>query len=98
MYQGAFGKVKLVKKKDSGEYYALKIQRKDLIVQHKQENVVVKEYEMMKKLSHPNIVTMVSIYMSISFVIFICAPCDLNVVYDRQLSIVQCRIQSICTF
>jgi serine/threonine protein kinase len=63
MYQGAFGKVKLVKKKDSGEYYALKIQRKDIIVQHKQENVVVKEYELMKKLSHPNIVTMVSIYI-----------------------------------
>jgi protein kinase A len=56
--QGAFGKVKLVKKKDSSEYYALKIQRKDFIVKHKQEDVVVKEYEIMKKLSHPNIVTM----------------------------------------
>ncbi|KAL7512818.1 hypothetical protein ACHAXN_009887, partial [Cyclotella atomus] len=27
--QGAFGKVKLVNRKDSGEYYALKLQRKD---------------------------------------------------------------------
>ncbi|KAL3775390.1 hypothetical protein ACHAWO_006581 [Cyclotella atomus] len=28
-HQGAFGKVKLVNRKDSGEYYALKLQRKD---------------------------------------------------------------------
>lgn len=56
--QGAFGKVKLVKKMDSGEYYAIKIQRKDLIVKRNQGDLVVKEYKLMKTLSHPNIVRM----------------------------------------
>jgi serine/threonine protein kinase len=54
--QGAFGKVKLVKKKDSGEYFALKLQRKDLIMRRNQEDLVEKEFKLMKALSHPNIV------------------------------------------
>ena len=56
--QGAFGKVKLVKAKDTNKYYALKLQRKDYIVENNQQDVVLGEYRMLLVQNHPNIVCM----------------------------------------
>lgn len=56
--QGAFGKVKLVKAKDTGECYALKAQGKQFIVKNGQKDYVLNEFKLMEKLSHPNILVM----------------------------------------
>ncbi|KAL7512474.1 hypothetical protein ACHAXN_009446 [Cyclotella atomus] len=56
--QGAFGKVRLAKAKSTGKYYALKIQRKDAIVENNQQDVALHEYKILMELSHPNILTM----------------------------------------
>lgn len=56
--QGAFGKVKLVKAKDTGECYALKAQGKQFIVQNGQKEYIVNELRLMQKLKHPNILVM----------------------------------------
>ena len=56
--QGAFSKVKLVKVKDTGVHYALKILSKELIVENHQEKNVQSKFRVMKELKHPNIVFM----------------------------------------
>lgn len=56
--QGAFGKVKLVKAKDTGEFYALKAQGKKFIIDNGQKNYIINEMKLMQKLKHPNILIM----------------------------------------
>ncbi len=56
--QGAFSKVKLVKAKDTGVRYALKIFGKELIVENHQQLNVLSELRLMKVMKHPNIVFM----------------------------------------
>jgi len=56
--QGAFAKVKLVKAKDTGKCYALKAQGKRFIVDKGQQNYILNELHLMKKLQHPNILIM----------------------------------------
>mmetsp|Transcript_12686 Transcript_12686/g.27552 ORF Transcript_12686/g.27552 Transcript_12686/m.27552 type:complete len:694 (-) Transcript_12686:268-2349(-) len=56
--QGAFGKVKLAKAKDTGECYALKAQGKRFIVENGQNNYVLNELKLMNQLVHPNILVM----------------------------------------
>jgi len=53
--QGAFGKVKLVKAKDTGACYALKAQGKQFIVENGQKKYIINELRLMQKLKHPNI-------------------------------------------
>mmetsp|Transcript_26364 Transcript_26364/g.55574 ORF Transcript_26364/g.55574 Transcript_26364/m.55574 type:complete len:666 (+) Transcript_26364:89-2086(+) len=56
--EGAFGKVKLVKAKDTGKLYALKAQGKVFIEENGQKEYVVREYNLMQELWHPNILTL----------------------------------------
>ena len=56
--EGAFGKVKLAKAKDSGKCYALKAQGKRFIIDNGQKTYCLNELRLMKKLSHPNILIM----------------------------------------
>ena len=56
--EGAFGKVKLVKAKDTGECYALKAQGKQFIIDNGQKQYILNELNLMKKLKHPNILIM----------------------------------------
>lgn len=53
--EGGFGKVKLVKAKDTGECYALKAQGKKFIIDHGQKNYIQSELRLMKMVKHPNI-------------------------------------------
>lgn len=56
--QGAFGKVKLVKSKETGELYALKAQGKKFIIDNGQKNYILNELRLMQQLEHPNILIM----------------------------------------
>jgi serine/threonine protein kinase len=56
--QGAFSKVKLVKAKDTGVRYALKMLGKESIVEKRRERYLLSEFRLMKELKHPNIVFM----------------------------------------
>lgn len=56
--QGAFGKVKLVKTNDTGDFYALKAQGKKFIIDNGQKNYIMNEFKLMKELQHPNILIM----------------------------------------
>jgi len=56
--KGAFGKVTLVKAKDTGECYALKAQSKQFIVDNNQKEYILNELRLMKMLEHPNIVNL----------------------------------------
>lgn len=56
--QGAFGKVKLVKAKDSDKFFALKAQGKKFIMDNGQKTYVLNELKLMKTLQHPNILVM----------------------------------------
>eukprot|EP00584_Thalassiosira_punctigera_P009212 CAMPEP_0172534196 /NCGR_PEP_ID=MMETSP1067-20121228/6645_1 /TAXON_ID=265564 ORGANISM="Thalassiosira punctigera, Strain Tpunct2005C2" /NCGR_SAMPLE_ID=MMETSP1067 /ASSEMBLY_ACC=CAM_ASM_000444 /LENGTH=703 /DNA_ID=CAMNT_0013318959 /DNA_START=140 /DNA_END=2251 /DNA_ORIENTATION=+ len=56
--QGAFGKVKMVKAKDTGKFYALKAQGKAFIIDNGQKIYVINEMKLMTKLQHPNILVM----------------------------------------
>lgn len=55
--EGAFGKVRVAKAKDTGKCYALKAQRKDFIV-NGQKDYILYEYRLMKELSHPFILNL----------------------------------------
>lgn len=54
--KGAYAKVILVKKKDSGEIFALKILKKKYIEKRKQEEHVITERNVLVGIKHPFIV------------------------------------------
>jgi len=59
--QGTFSKTKLVKAKDTGVYYALKVLGKESILENNQKENMLNEFQVMKsmrELKHPNIVFM----------------------------------------
>eukprot|EP00762_Andalucia_godoyi_P001875 ANDGO_05995.mRNA.1 cAMP-dependent protein kinase type 3 len=53
--EGAFGQVRLCKKKDNGCIYAAKILRKEQLIRAKQTKYVKSEKSILSTLSHPNI-------------------------------------------
>jgi serine/threonine protein kinase len=53
---GSYGKVLLVKKKDSGRLYAMKVLKKKFIKQRKMEKNTWAERKILEKISHPFIV------------------------------------------
>lgn len=58
VYQGAFGKVYKVKKKDNLKIYAMKAMNKKIIIDSRlQENAVI-EKDVLKKSKHPFIVNL----------------------------------------
>jgi hypothetical protein len=57
---GSFGRVHLVKLKEDGKYYALKVLRKDDVVRLKQVEHTLNEKKILEKLNHPFLVSMIS--------------------------------------
>lgn len=53
---GSFGRVKLVKYKPTGQYYALKMLKKQHVIQLKQVEHIKSEKNIMAQIHHPNIV------------------------------------------
>lgn len=56
--RGSFGKVFLVKKKDDGNYFAMKSLRKDVIIDYDQIESTKLEQDILLKADHPFLVGM----------------------------------------
>lgn len=56
--QGSFSKIKLVKAKDTGVCYALKVLGKASILENNQKENMLNEFRVMNELKHPNVVFM----------------------------------------
>ena len=54
--RGSFGKVYLVQKRDSGEYFAMKTLKKDMILRRQQKQNTQAERLILEKISNPFIV------------------------------------------
>lgn len=53
---GSFGKVRLVKKKNSNKYFCVKIMKKDELIKSQQVDHIANEYRILSTISHPFIV------------------------------------------
>ena len=56
--RGAFGKVMLVEKKENKKLYALKVMRKDQIIQQGQVTNIINERKILLQNKHPNLVNL----------------------------------------
>lgn len=56
--EGSFGRVFMVKKKNCGKYYAIKILSKQRLLKEKKQHEVFRERQALIMLDHPNIVKM----------------------------------------
>lgn len=56
--KGAFGKVLLVKKRDTQRLYAMKVLSKEMLVQSRAVANTLTEKELLKRFDHPNIVSL----------------------------------------
>eukprot|EP00551_Chaetoceros_affinis_P009421 CAMPEP_0203668606 /NCGR_PEP_ID=MMETSP0090-20130426/5191_1 /ASSEMBLY_ACC=CAM_ASM_001088 /TAXON_ID=426623 /ORGANISM="Chaetoceros affinis, Strain CCMP159" /LENGTH=800 /DNA_ID=CAMNT_0050533093 /DNA_START=124 /DNA_END=2526 /DNA_ORIENTATION=- len=61
---GTFGKVWLVTNGDSKDVFALKIQRKRVLLQHQQVEGVIREMKVMSKLDHPFVLKLMNVYQN----------------------------------
>ena len=59
---GTFGKVWLVTNGTSKEAYALKVQRKRILLQHQQVEGVMREMNVMAKINHPFVLKLINVY------------------------------------
>jgi len=69
--QGAFGKVKLVKHKTTGVFYALKAQSKVAIVENSLEEHVLMERDILNTLDHPFILKLACSYQDDYYIYFV---------------------------
>jgi len=53
---GSFGRVHLARLKANGEYYALKVMRKEDIIQYKQVEHILNEKHILEEINHPFII------------------------------------------
>ena len=86
--KGSYAKVVLVKKKDSGEIFAMKILKKKNIEKRKQEEHVITERNVLAWLSHPFIIRMFYSFQNekkLFFVLEYCAGGELfNLLQKRK--------------
>jgi protein kinase A len=57
-YLGAFGKVRLVKKRSTNKYSCVKIMKKEDIINSQQVDHINNEYRILSAISHPFVVTL----------------------------------------
>ena len=69
--RGSFGKVFLVKKKDNGEYYAMKSLRKDVIIDYEQVESTKLEKEILLQADHPFLVGMHYVFQTEQKIFFV---------------------------
>lgn len=73
--EGSYGKVVLVKKKDSGKQYAMKILKKKMIEQRNQVEHTMSERRILEAINHPFIVKMDYAFQSASKLFFVIDYC-----------------------
>jgi serine/threonine protein kinase len=69
--EGAFGKVKLVKSKTTGECYALKAQGKQFVIENDQQTYVLNELRLMRMLKHPCVLTLHCAFQDSRYIYFL---------------------------
>lgn len=57
--EGSFGRVYKGRKKDTGEIFALKVMKKQFLINNNQVKYAVSESQIMKELDHPYILKLV---------------------------------------
>mmetsp|Transcript_17867 Transcript_17867/g.38618 ORF Transcript_17867/g.38618 Transcript_17867/m.38618 type:complete len:380 (-) Transcript_17867:835-1974(-) len=70
--RGHFAKVKLVRHRQSGEYFAAKILDKRLEEHREDYASMMREFEVLRSLRHPNIVRMEEAYETPTYLILVC--------------------------
>ena len=73
--RGAFSRVILVRKKDTGRLYAMKIMRKDKLVREQKIKPIINERQIMQDLDHPFIVKLYWSFQSKSELFFVMDIC-----------------------
>ena len=68
---GSFGKVYLVRKRDSGEYYAMKSLKKEVIIENDQVEATQLEKKIMQGKDHPFIVPLHFVFQTSSQIYFV---------------------------
>lgn len=87
--QGAFGKVFQVKKKGSNEIYAMKVVRKDKILEKNHVEYMKAERDILTKIDHPYIVQLRYSFQVLS-------PVQKNSIFLKKKSIIACSVK--CTY
>lgn len=73
--RGAFSRVILVRKKDTGRLYAMKIMRKDKLVREQKIKPIINERLIMQKLNHPYIIKLYWSFQSKTELFFVMDIC-----------------------
>lgn len=73
---GGFSLVYLVKKKDSGRFYAMKMIDKEFIITNRKQNIVQNERDIMISLEHPFILQLAFSFESRQFIVFVLEFCQ----------------------
>lgn len=81
--QGAYGKVVSIQSKNSGKKYALKVVAKKLIENLRMVDQLKNEVNIMRKLNHPNIVTLVTHFEDIKNIYFVMELAQEGHLYSR---------------
>jgi len=73
--RGAFSRVILVRKKDTGRLYAMKIMRKDKLAREQKVKPIINERKIMEKISHPFIIKLYWSFQSKTELFFVMDLC-----------------------
>ena len=68
---GGFSKVYLSRFKKDGQFYAMKVIDKEVIVKNKKKNIIMNERNIMKTSSHPFLIEMKFAFETAKFLIFV---------------------------
>ena len=72
---GGFSKVYLSRFKKDGNFYAMKVIDKDVIVKNKKKNIIMNERNIMKSSSHPFLIEMKFAFETAKYLIFVVEYC-----------------------
>ena len=73
--RGAFSRVILVRKKDTGRLYAMKIMRKDKLSREQKVKPIINERKIMEKINHPFIIKLYWSFQSKTELFFVMDLC-----------------------
>ena len=72
---GGFSKVYLCRFKKDGNFYAMKVIDKDVIVKNKKKNIIMNERNIMKTSKHPFVIDMKFAFETAKYLIFVVEYC-----------------------
>jgi serum/glucocorticoid-regulated kinase 2 len=72
---GGFSKVFLCRLKKDGQFYAMKVIDKEVIVKNRKKNIIMNERNIMKDTTHPFLIEMKFAFETEKFLVFIVEYC-----------------------